>query len=176
MATVMVRTTSETGVETFRIVPMEAEIADEARRTGRSPQYGHPAHSELASGYGPCRLCLATFQEHEERHLLFTYDPFASLAPYPLPGPIFIHEEPCAPYEAGSRFPDALRFIPLTLNAYSAHAELIRSIRLPNGEDRRPETAIAELLTDPAVVTVHIRNTEAGCYIARAERVQARLS
>lgn len=171
MAMAMADATSEGAMTTFRIVPMELEIADLARRTGRSPQYGHPAHSEIATGYGPCRLCLGTFSEGEDRRLLFTYDPFASLAPFPLPGPIFVHEVPCTPYTGGGRFPDELRVIPLTLNAYDAEAQLLRSLRLPNGEVGRPEAGIAELLTDPAVATVHIRNTEAGCYIARAERV-----
>ena len=165
------RMTTSVRQVTFQIVPIDAEFAEETRRTGCSPQYGHPAHSKVATSYGPCRVCLGVFRESEERRLLITYDPFASLAPFPLPGPIFIHEEPCAPYADGSRFPDALRFIPLTLDAYNAQAQLHGSIRLPNGEDGRPEATIAQLLAGPAVATVHIRNTDAGCYIARAERV-----
>lgn len=36
----------------FRIVPLAEEIAEEVRRTLAAPGYGHPAHRELATGYG----------------------------------------------------------------------------------------------------------------------------
>ena len=93
----------------IRVVPLPSPIADEARRTGRSPGYGHPAHVELATGYGPCRQCLRRFRAGEERRLLFTFDAFAGLSTYPQPGPIFIHEEPCAPWDAPGAFPDELK-------------------------------------------------------------------
>jgi len=59
----------------FRIVPIDATIADSVRREHRSPQYGHPATVEVAKGYGPCRQCLRTFRAGEEDRILFTYNP-----------------------------------------------------------------------------------------------------
>ena len=46
----------------FRIAGIPSDLAAEVRQTLRSPQYGHPAHRETATGYGPCRLCLRTFE------------------------------------------------------------------------------------------------------------------
>lgn len=151
----------------YRVVGLSPEVADEARRTLRSPGYGHPVHAEVATGYGPCRVCLRPFVEGEERRLLFTHDPFAGREPYPLPGPIFIHERVCAPPADPSRFPDELRFIPLTLNAYGPGRRVLGQQRL---EDGTVEGAADGLFADPAVAYIHVRNTEAGCYIATLER------
>jgi hypothetical protein len=60
----------------YRVVAIEDAVASEVRNTGRSPRYGRAAHVELASGYGPCRLCLRAFRVGEERRTLFTFDPF----------------------------------------------------------------------------------------------------
>ena len=43
----------------FTVRGLTQELADEVRRTGSSPGYGHPAHIEIASGTGPCRCCLS---------------------------------------------------------------------------------------------------------------------
>ena len=56
-----------------------------------------------AAGYGPCRLCLDTFRVGADERLLFTYDPFAGLDPYPAPVPIFVHADGCAPFAAPAR-------------------------------------------------------------------------
>lgn len=68
---------------TYRIIAISDTIAGVARARIESPQYGHPAHADVAQGYGPCRLCLHTFEEGSERRLLFTYDPFEELGRFP---------------------------------------------------------------------------------------------
>lgn len=83
----------------YRVVSIPPALAQEVRATGKSPQYGHPAHSEVAKGYGPCRQCLRKFHESEI------------------------------------------------------------------------ESTISRLLGLPSVEYLHVRNREAGCYIARVERV-----
>ena len=83
----------------FRVLPIDSKIAEQVRSTLKSPQYGHPAHKELATGYGPCRLCLKQFQTGEEDRILFTYNPFESLDSYPSPGPVFIHAKSCPGYD-----------------------------------------------------------------------------
>ena len=52
-----------------------SNVADEVRRTRRSPGYGHPAHLEVAAGTGPCRCCLRPFVPGKDQRLLFTYRP-----------------------------------------------------------------------------------------------------
>jgi hypothetical protein len=156
----------------YRVVPINEDVATEVRVTGKAPGYGHPAHREVATGYGPCRLCLEPLRVGEDEALLFTYDPFAPHEPFPLPSPIYIHADPCTPYDAERGFPDALRFIPMTLNAYGAEARLIDQIRIENGYDGRVEEAVTHLLANPQVTSVHIRNTSAGCFIAAVEPVR----
>ena len=150
----------------FRTIPIPPALAESARRDRRSPQYGHPAHVERASGYGPCRLCLDTFRVGEEDRLLFTYNPFADLDAYPSPGPIFVHAEQCTPFDA-TGFPEPLRTLPLTLEAYAPGRWLVARERVDGGD---VEAAAARLFAHAAVTYIHVRNTEAGCYIARLER------
>ena len=69
----------------YRISGLANETAEEVRTTLRSPQYGHPAHVETATGYGPCRVCLHTFEEGRDERILFTYQPFQDPERYLLP-------------------------------------------------------------------------------------------
>jgi hypothetical protein len=150
----------------FRVFPIPAAIADAARATGRSPQYGHPVHRELATGTGPCRSCLATFDVGRDERILFTYDPFEGLDPYPLPGPVFVHADPCAPHTSAN-LPPLLRNLPLVFEGLGERREQ-RGREFASGIEI--EGAIHRLFQDPAVAYLHVRNAEAGCYIARVER------
>lgn len=153
----------------FRVVGIPTEVSQEARTTRKSPQYGHPTHTEVATGYGPCRSCLTTFEVGKEERLLFTYDPFAGLDPYPSPGPIFIHAGECPAWDSES-FPPALRGLPLIFEGYGDERWIVARERLVDGD---AETAIERLLANPDVHYVHVRNYEAGCFVARVERAEA---
>src|SRR3712207_5254186 len=93
----------------FRVIAIPTELADAVRATRKSPGYGHPVHAEVATGYGPCRHCLRTFEVGRDRRLLFTHDAFSRTESLPLPGPVFIHEAPCARYAEGGDFPEDMR-------------------------------------------------------------------
>jgi hypothetical protein len=162
-------TTTEKLVSTFRVISIPSALAEQARATRKSPQYGHPAHVELATGYGPCRQCLQTFNEGHESRMLFTYNPFDGRDSYPSPGPIFIHEKPCEPYAGDGGFPDDLRRLPLVLEGYGAGRWLILQERVQDGE---VEGAIDRIFALPAVEYIHVRNLEAGCFIAQIERAE----
>lgn len=151
----------------FRVVPISAAVVDEARSTLKSPQYGHPAHMELATGSGPCRSCLRQFRIGEEQRVLFTYNPFEGLDRYPSPGPVFIHAEACVSFSGTGEVPEQLRSLPLTLEAYSKDRWIVARKR---PEAQEIETAIGNLLNTEGVEYIHMRNTEAGCFIARIER------
>jgi hypothetical protein len=151
----------------FRVIPLPAALADEVRATRRAPGYGHPAHAETATGYGPCRVCLRTFRAGEERRILFTHDAFRGVEDYPSPGPVFIHEEPCAPF-AGPGVPADFPAIPLVLEGYAAGRWPVAREPVADGDFA---AAAARLLANPAVTYAHVRNREAGCFVARLERV-----
>lgn len=151
----------------FRVIAMPQSTADKVRRTMRAPGYGHPATVELATGYGPCRLCLRTFRIGEETRILFTFDPFYALEPLPLPGPVFIHEHECPRYDEHSGFPEDMRHHRLTLCAYGDRLRLLAQEYV---EDGAVEPLIEQLLADSRIRYIHVRDTEAGCYDFRIER------
>ena len=111
----------------FRVVPIPADVAAEVRDTLLAPGYGHPAHVEVASGYGPCRACLRTFREGAEARVLFTWDAFSGVEAYPSPGPVFIHRDACEPW-SGEGVPPELRRLPLMLEGYAAGRWLVARV------------------------------------------------
>jgi hypothetical protein len=131
-----------------------------------SPQYGHPVHAEIATGYGPCRLCLQTFQVGTDERLLFTYQPFTDPAAVPAPGPVFIHRARCARYD-GSDLPEALRPLPLILEGYGANGLLLVQRRVGTSPF---EAVLAGVFDAAEVQYAHLRNAEAGCFIARIDQ------
>ena len=151
----------------FRVVAISAEIAEAVRTTRLAPAYGHPAHGEIATGYGPCRLCLRDFAIGRDRRLLFTYDCFHGKEDLPLPGPIFIHEGSCARFPEDGGFPPDSRRHPLTLNAYARGRKLIAQKYVRDGSI---EPTIAELFESTDVDYIHVRDTNAGCFDFAIER------
>jgi hypothetical protein len=141
-------------------------IADEVRQTMRSPQYGHPAHRELARGYGPCRLCLRIFAVEREDRLLFTYQPFQEPGSLPAPGPVFVHAEACERYHA-STFPPDFRALPLVVEGFGVAGVLLVQERV---EEAAPEEVVTRVFERPGVKYAHLRNGEAGCFMARIDR------
>lgn len=152
-------------VPAFRFVGLPAPVADEVRRTLASPQYGHPAHRELARGTGPCRSCLRTFAVGEEDRLLFTYQPFSDAGSLPAPGPVFIHAEPCERYDALELPPD-FRKLPVVVEGYGLGGRLLLQERVV-GETTEAVLDRAFAIAD--VAYAHLRNGEAGCFMARVE-------
>ena len=152
----------------YRVVAISNETAEKVRKTRKSPGYGHPVLSEIATGYGPCRLCLRDFAVGADRRLLFTHDPFYTFEAFPLPGPVFIHEIPCNRYPDDGGFPEDLRSHKLTLAAYRQGRKLLREERVDGGG--MVDEAVAHLLARPVVDYIHVSDTQAGCYDFRIER------
>ena len=150
----------------YRIQGIPETIATGARESMRSPQYGHPAHAERATGYGPCRLCLRTFRQGTDDRLLFTYQPFTDPAALPAPGPVFVHRDPCERYE-GAELPEDLRPLPLALEGYGTAGTLLVQRRVGSASF---EAVLDGVLAHEGVGYAHLRNAEAGCFIARIDR------
>lgn len=152
----------------FRFHGIPDEIAATVRQTLRSPQYGHPAHRELAKGYGPCRSCLRTFDIGKEERILFTYQPISEADGLPAPGPVFIHADACGRYDANELPPD-FRTLPLVIEGFRTGGLLIS--QEPAGAEPA-EAVVARVFETTSADYVHIRNREAGCFMARVERVR----
>ena len=151
----------------YRVIALDEEAAKRVRTSLMSPGYGHPVHSEVATGYGPCRLCLRDFRVGVDRRLLFTHDPFYRLELFPLPGPVFIHEPECSRYPEDGGFPTDLLSHRLTIVAY-ARGRLLRTEERVEGQSIAQ--TVSRILSRPDVDYLHIRDTEAGCYDLRIER------
>ena len=153
----------------FRFSGIPEAVAREVRDSLRAPGYGHPAHREQAHGYGPCRLCLRTFRVGADERILFTYNPFHEPGELPAPGPVFIHAEPCQRYDAFELPPD-FRTLPIVLEGYGPGGQLVAQERVGA---RSPEALLARLFTGSGVDYVHVRNAEAGCFMARVEALSS---
>ena len=153
-------------MSTYRVHGIPPALASEVRASLRSPQYGHPAHTEKAAGYGPCRQCLRTFEVGVDERILFTYQPFTDPAALPAPGPVFIHRARCERYD-GHALPDALRSLPLAVEGYGDHGALVVQRRV----GALPFEVVLERTFESSEVRyAHLRNAEAGCFIARIDR------
>jgi Protein of unknown function (DUF1203) len=152
----------------LRIIAIASELADQVRATMVSPGYGHPVTAKVATGLGPCRHCLQPFAVGEETRLLFTLNPFDGVASIPQPGPVFLHEEACKRHEEGAEYPEGLLQLGALLDGYDAE-QMIRWRELV-AKGVSPETMMREMLMDPLVQYVVVRDPNAGCYRMRVER------
>jgi hypothetical protein len=151
----------------FIVRPIAREIASRVRESRRSPQYGHPVHQETARGTGPCRQCLSAFVVGGEDRILFTYSPFDGTSRLRQPGPVFIHAHECESHE-GSGYPEGLRGIPVVAQAYLQDGTIADVRPLLKGEET---SRLEALLDEPSVQFAQLRHAEAGCFIARVERL-----
>ncbi len=151
----------------FIVRPIAPEIAAQVRTTRRAPQYGHPVHEEVARGTGPCRECLRAFEVGAESRLLFTHNAFAGTTALAQPGPVFIHADSCTPH-AGRGYPAGLRELPIVAQRYGADGTIGAPLALVHANE---ETALAALFDDARTAFVHLRHAEAGCFVARVDRV-----
>lgn len=147
----------------YRVLPVSSKIADDVRQTMISPFGGLPAFSSVATGYGPCRSCLKTFRQGQEDRIYITFNPFDGHSDLPLPGPVFIHSEPCAEYDVDA-FPEAILSIPMIFEGFGENSRLV--ISEPADVEKLDEQ-IERILAMTDVRSIHIRNAEAGCFIAR---------
>ena len=154
--------------DNFAVIAIPTKVAALVRETNRAPGYGHPAHTEVATGYGPCRHCLRTFNVGEEKRILFTYDPFHGLEQIPLPGPIFVHAEPCERFPLEGGYPPDLLQHAAVLNAFRKGQQLIAR-KVVSDLGNQP-AAVADLLLNEDVDYIEVRDLEAGCFDFRIER------
>jgi len=116
-------------------------------------------------GY-PCRRCLRDAQPGE-RVVLLSYDPFLGDSPYRQPGPIYVHEQPCAPSAAGAGLPEQLTSRLLSVRAFASDHLMRTAVVTPGVELER---VAADLLADPGVAYLHVHNAGPGCFAVRIDR------
>ena len=142
----------------FRITGIPSDLAAEVRQRLGPPSMATPRTEKRRPGTDPAVSVS-----------LFTYQPFSDPTSMPAPGPIFIHATPCERYE-GSELPPDFRPLPVLFEAYGTGGELLGRERV--GEQRR-EVVLERLFAALGADYIHIRNAEAGCFMAQVDRVVA---
>jgi hypothetical protein len=151
----------------FRMIAISSELAEQVRETKLSPGYGHPVTAKVATGHGPCRHCLRPFAVGRDVRMLFTLNPFDGVAPIPQPGPVFVHEAECERYDERAGYPAELLTFTAVLDGYDED-QLVR--RRETVTDGSQEAVIGEMMSDPLVRYVMVRDGKAGCFDLRVER------
>lgn len=153
--TTMAKTTT-----TFDIETISDRALDQARRTGLDAS-GNPIAYVTTTGGEPLRCCLRD-AEPGESAILFGYEPQLPASPYREVGAVYAHATECGGPASRTDYPAAWRGRSQTLRAYDRRG-WIHAARVHDGHD--PESVIADLLADPAVVQIHSRNVAYGCYM-----------
>jgi hypothetical protein len=145
----------------YRVSGIPRSISTYVREHHRDPVYKHPAHTELATSYGPCRQCLEFFNEGSDRRTLLTYDMFLGVDKARQPGPIFIHEKECRDYSSMDEFPLHLTTHSLTFEGYGKGRKLRIAETIPAGASQLP---VESFFSNPEVDYIIVRDTDAGCF------------
>jgi hypothetical protein len=150
----------------FQIVPLATAVVEAARRAATA---GAPDHgviiADSPNGF-PCRHCLRWAQPGE-RVILFPYAAIPPGHPYSESGPIFVHADPCKPYDATRGYPSAFRN-GRVFRAYNANYEIIDA-EIVNGSE--PEAVVEKLLQNPEAAFVDVRSVTHGCFTFRVLRI-----
>ncbi|WP_377640365.1 DUF1203 domain-containing protein [Oryzobacter terrae] len=151
------------------LVPIDPAELEVVRRTGRD-LHGHEVEPITdAEGGSQLRCCLARSRAGEGL-LLLSHAPLGVDRPWREVGPVFVHAHPCpTTYEDGT-VPVWLDEGPRVLRAYDASGAMRYGVNRIVAAGEGVEAALAEVLADPDVVEVHVRNLLAQCFIARAVR------
>ncbi|MEH0578723.1 MULTISPECIES: DUF1203 domain-containing protein [Streptomyces] len=156
---------------TYTARPMDPTVLKELRTADDAGRPAAPFTDE--EGGAPLRCCLRR-SEPGERIALVSYAPLRRWAAetgacpgaYDEQGPVFIHAEECTGPDAdGYPFDNAHR----TVRRYSAEGHILGGelVEAADGFD----AAFRNAFDDPAVVLVHVRAVEYGCFLYEVRRV-----
>jgi hypothetical protein len=155
----------------FKIIPLSKEYATKIREAGKD-DFGNEVVEQVATGKGPCRVSLKPFKVGKDTRLLLSHSPFTEKNVFDQPGPIFISKEEVEPYTDIHRFPPEIKnnkeSFPLSLIGYSKKQHMVFTQLVGNDDvDMLIEKIFYE---HPKVEYLHVRNSEACCYICKVER------
>ena len=155
----------------FKIVPLFKEYAAKIR-SERTDDFGNEVIEQVATGKGPCRVSLKPFKVGEDIRILLSHSPFTERNIFNQPGPIFISKEDVEPYSDIHRFPPEIKnnkkSFPLSLIGYSKKQNMIFT-QLVGDDD--VDLLIEKIFDEnPKIDYLHVRNSEACCYICKVER------
>lgn len=146
-------------------VPMSAETAEQFR-AGGTDAYGNAPERHISDGSGlPCRRCMKMVGA-DEPYLLFAWRPFRATHAFAETGPIFLHAETCAPDADSASLPPFLDSPDYILRGYDHEERIVYGTGAVIARDNIIDHA-SQLLSEPRVVSVHIRSARNNCYHCR---------
>ncbi|MEW7291244.1 DUF1203 domain-containing protein [Aquimarina sp. 2304DJ70-9] len=156
----------------FRIIPLTEEYASRIRKT-KVDDFGHKTIEQVATGLGPCRVSLEPFEPKKDQRILIRHSPFEKDNAFNQSGPIFIHKKEVESYKDIHQFPSEIKAdkknFPLSLIGYSEDQKMIFT-KMVGNED--VDLLIPKIFQEHLEIAyLHARNSEAGCYICKIERV-----
>jgi hypothetical protein len=151
----------------LRVQGIPTDEVERLRNGGPDAHGQAPLERIAGGGRNPCRHCLGLIADGAPM-LILAHRPFEAAQPYAETGPIFLHRDACARYEADS-LPDWFHFLdPAAVRGYVAegwiHYETGRVVRGPELTG-----ACHEILAHDAVAYVHVRS-KYGCFQCRVDR------
>ena len=160
-----------TTMSKFKIVPLSKEFAAKIRNE-KKDDFGNEIIEQIATAKGPCRVSLKPFKVGEDVRILLSHSPFTEQNIFNQPGPIFISKKEVEPYSDIHRFPPEIKnnkeSFPLSLIGYSKKQNMIFT-QLVGDDD--VDLLIEKIFDEnPKVDYLHVRNSEACCYICKVER------
>lgn len=152
---------------TIRVLPVDPDQLTALRRDGRDA-FGRPVQAYPDAGGEQLRCCLRR-STGGERLLLVGHAPLRDASPWQEVGPVFVHAEPC-PRPADGTVPTWFDDDPRVLRAYDARGVMRYERNRVVAAGEGVAGALADILGDPGVAEVHVRNLLAQCFVARVVR------
>ncbi|MFX4270966.1 DUF1203 domain-containing protein [Propionibacteriaceae bacterium Y1685] len=160
-------------MNTATLHAIDADELDEVRTTG-SDRAGHRAEPLLDTNGGRQLRCCLGRSEPGETLLLISHAPLRQERPWREIGPVYVHADRCDGYDPATGVPGWLDDAPRVLRAYRADGSMQHpSHRIVEpGQRGGVAAALSEMLREPEVVEVHVRNLREQCFIVRATAVE----
>ncbi len=157
----------------FACHPIDPATAARFRATGRDDR-GNTLHRMTATEDGafPCRVCLR-YAKPGEAVLLGSYDLPKPLGVYWTPSPIFVHAEPCTPYDGADEVAEIVRRNAIvSVRAYDANDMCLYDLGQVS-DGTAVDAPLARALADARTAFVNIHTARPGCLLCRVEKVSA---
>lgn len=122
----------------------------------------------VTSDHGfPCRRCLQDGQVGEDM-LLLPYNPFIGVSPYTSSGPIFVHSDPCKPYQWDGAIPEQQSRRLLAVRGYDMDHMMV-NFAIIDGSKLKQKAE--EMLSDTRVEYLLVYYAGPGCFAVKVDRL-----
>lgn len=150
-----------TAVATFTVEAIPAAELDRIR-AARTDEAGNRLTPQvLAEGGSPLRCCLRD-ADPGEQVLLIAYTPPGTAGAYAELGPVFVHAGRCAGYATPQVYPPGLAHRQQVVRGYDHQGRICGGVLVNDGAEAT--RVIQDMLAQPGVALVHLRNVGYGCY------------